>query len=78
MDTPVYSTGEVARLIGVKPYQIAYAIATGQLPEPARFCGKRLFTSDDMRRLAEFFGVEIAEQETTTTQIGGACIATHP
>ncbi len=58
MNHTIYSTGEAARLLGVRAHQIAYAIANGQLPEPARFCGKRLFTPADVRRIGDFFGVQ--------------------
>jgi hypothetical protein len=39
----IYSTGEVARLLGLRIHQIAYAHATGQVGEPTlRFLGKRV------------------------------------
>ncbi len=58
MNQPMYSTGQAARLLGLRQHQIAYAIANNQLPEPARFCGKRLFTQEDLRVIAAYFGVE--------------------
>lgn len=70
MEERMYSTGEVAKLLGIRPHQIAYAIANGLLPEPARFCGKRVFQEQDVQRIAEFFGVRTAPK---TTQEGGPC-----
>lgn len=52
-----YSTGEVARLLGVAQHRIAYAHVTGKCPEPSRFCGKRAYSSEDVARLASHFGI---------------------
>lgn len=53
-----YSTGQVARLLGLKPYQIEYAHASGQISEPqARFLGKRVYLAEDVKRAANHFGV---------------------
>ena len=52
----LYSIGDVSRMTGAKPYQIEYAISVGKLPEPkTRFLGKRCFTEDDIRRIAQLF-----------------------
>jgi hypothetical protein len=54
----IYSTGQVARIVGVQGYQIAYAINTRQIAEASfRFLDKRCFTSKDIRRIAEHFGM---------------------
>ncbi len=54
------SLGDVARLLNVAPYRISYAITVGQLPEPNnRFLDKRCFDGDDLRHIAEHFGVEL-------------------
>lgn len=59
------STGEVAKLLGLQVYQIAYAHSTGQLAEPARrILNKRLYAPEDVRRVAEHFGV------TLPTEVG--------
>lgn len=56
--TDIYSTGQVARMLGLKPYQIDYAHANGQLAEPAfRFLGKRVYDQTDVRRVAAHFGL---------------------
>lgn len=56
----LFSTGQVARIIGVPPYKIGYAHANSRLAEPAqRVMNKRLYTPDDVRRVAVHFGVEL-------------------
>jgi len=53
-----YSTGQLARMLGLRPHQIEYAHASGQLPEPEmRFLGKRVYSETDVARLSDFFGV---------------------
>ena len=54
-----YSSGEVARLLGVQGYRISYAHTTGQIPEPVRLLGKRAYRWTDLRALAEHFDVEL-------------------
>jgi hypothetical protein len=55
------STGQLARLIGVPLYKIAYAHLHQDLAEPAcRILGKRMYDAEDVRRVAEHFGVTIA------------------
>ena len=47
---------EVARLVGVRPYQITYALTVGLVPEPLiRIANKRIFQSVDIARLKEHF-----------------------
>ena len=58
--TKFYSTGEAARLLGVKPYRLEYALATGQVPEPERVFNKRAWR--DLSTLAEHFGVELSSR----------------
>lgn len=58
-----YALGDVARLLNVQGYKIAYAISTGALPDAScRLANKRVFTIEDVQRIARHFGVE------TTTQ----------
>ena len=62
---PIFSTGEVARKLNLRPYQLEYAHATGQLAEPAfRFLGKRVYVADDVRRVALHFGIRLDELRT--------------
>ena len=55
----IFSTGQVAKLLGVARHKIEYAVATGLLPEAKfRFLDKRCFDAEDIRRMAEYFGVD--------------------
>jgi hypothetical protein len=54
-----YALGDVARLLNVQGYKIAYAISTGALPDAScRLANKRVFTSEDVQRIARYFGVD--------------------
>ena len=55
----IYSIGQVGKMLGVQAYKIAYAIETGQLPEATfHFLHKRCFLEEDIRRMADHFGVK--------------------
>ena len=52
--------GDVSRLIGIARHKIEYAIANGAIPEPElRIANKRVFTTEDVQRIADYFGVVI-------------------
>ncbi|MEZ5943920.1 MAG: hypothetical protein R3C18_21190 [Planctomycetaceae bacterium] len=52
----------VSDLIGVKRHRIEYAIANGSIPEPElRIANKRVFTTEDVQRIADYFGVVMNE-----------------
>ncbi|WP_013627340.1 hypothetical protein [Rubinisphaera brasiliensis] len=54
--------GDVSRLIGIARHKIEYAIANGAIPEPElRIANKRVFTTEDVQRVADYFGVVINE-----------------
>jgi hypothetical protein len=54
----LFLLSEVARLLRMKPYQIAYAITSGAVAEPKlRIGNKRIFVDEDIRRLATHFGI---------------------
>lgn len=60
----LFSIRDCGRLIGVAPHRIAYEHTQDRLPEPHfRVVGKRIYTWEDCRRVAEHFGVEIADRE---------------
>jgi DNA-binding transcriptional MerR regulator len=42
----LFLLGDVARLVGVEPYRIVYLLSSGQLPEPPRFGGRRVFSHE--------------------------------
>jgi hypothetical protein len=51
-----YLLGEIARILGRRPHQIDYLLKTRQVPEPAqRIANKRIFTEEDVVRLARHF-----------------------
>jgi hypothetical protein len=54
----MYSLGQVAKRLGVRPYRIAYAHTIGAIPEPKRFLGKRLYTPSDEAVIARHFNVQ--------------------
>jgi hypothetical protein len=50
--------GEVAKVVARKPHQIVHLLTTGKIPEPEqRIANKRLFSAEDVERLARHFGV---------------------
>lgn len=54
------STGEVSRLLGIPVHRIAYAHSVFQVPEPAcRILNKRMYSANDVRRIADHFGVTL-------------------
>lgn len=54
-----HQMSEAAALLGKKYYQVHYAHRSGQVPEPERFNNSRVYGPDDLRRLAEYFGVPV-------------------
>ena len=53
-----YLLGEVSKALGRKPYHVTHVLTTGKVPEPAlRIANKRLFTVEDVERLARYFRV---------------------
>jgi DNA-binding transcriptional MerR regulator len=54
---------DVAKLLRLKPYQISYAISVGLVPEPElRISNKRIFSPEDVDRLAAHFGVVLRDK----------------
>lgn len=54
-----YLLNEAARLVGVRGYQIAYAIQQGYLPEPElRLTHQRIFCDDDIARIRQYFATK--------------------
>ena len=52
-----YLLGEVAKVLRRKPHQIVHLLTTGKIPEPQqRISNKRLFTAEDVIRLAVISG----------------------
>ncbi len=58
----LFLLNDAAKQIGVKPYQLAYAVSSGLLPEPSlRLGNKRIFTESDVRDAKRYFA---AKQQT--------------
>jgi DNA-binding transcriptional MerR regulator len=58
----LYSTGDVARLLGIRQHRIDFAISSGHVPDAKhRFLGKRCFDLHDIQRIAKHFGVQQPE-----------------
>jgi DNA-binding transcriptional MerR regulator len=51
----LYSTIDVARLLQVAEHRINYAHRAGKLPEPNVIAGKRIYTTNDVARVREYF-----------------------
>ncbi len=47
---------EVAKIVGVKAHVVAYAISSGNLPEPClRIAGKRIFSTKEVEAIKKHF-----------------------
>ncbi len=63
---------DVAKRLGVKPYQIAYALSVGLVAEPTiRISNKRIFQAEDIDRLAAHFGVSLGSEVVRKGQSDG-------
>lgn len=61
--TEYFLLGQVARILRCQPYQVAYLLATRQVPEPRlRIGGKRIFTIQDVERLADKLKLQMASE----------------
>ncbi len=63
MTTNIFSIRDCGKLVGIPVHRIAYAHTQERLPEPAqRVAGKRVYTWQDCRRVASYFGVKIPDE----------------
>jgi len=65
--------GDVARILNRKPHQIVHLLTTRTIPEPEqRIANKRLFSAEDVTRLARHFKVtpkwEVVEDAVNGTE----------
>ena len=61
--TELLSLRDCARRLGIAPHRIAYAHETGKLPEVRLWvAGKRIYTLADVKRVAEYFGIELNKE----------------
>jgi hypothetical protein len=53
----LYSLKDVAKLLKIRSHRVGYAVSSGAVKEPAlRLANKRIFSTEDVRRLADHFG----------------------
>ncbi|MBI2806076.1 MAG: hypothetical protein HYX68_13935 [Planctomycetes bacterium] len=58
--TQLLSTKDCIRLLQIPEHRLVYAYRTGKLPEPSFIIGgTRVFTKDDVRRVAVYFGIDL-------------------
>ncbi|MEJ2744292.1 MAG: MerR family transcriptional regulator [bacterium] len=55
----LYSLKDVQRILQVPRWMILYLYETGQLDEPMRIGGHRIFNEDDIRRIAARLEIDI-------------------
>lgn len=54
------TTAEVAQLLKIKEHRINYSMRVGKVAQPKlRMAGRKLFTAKDVKRVADYFGVEV-------------------
>ena len=64
MNQKLLGLGDVSKLIGVPKHRIEYGLSNGSIPEPKiRISNKRVFTTEDIQRIADYFGVTIKGKE---------------
>lgn len=54
MNRDYFSTGQVAQMLGLRPYQVHYLLDTGRIREPQlRVAGKRIWTAAEIEAARE-------------------------
>ena len=62
--TELYSLRDCAKRLGVASHRISYAHEAGLLADvKLRVAGKRIYTTADVRRVADYFGIELREDK---------------
>ncbi len=49
------STRQVAELLGISEFQIAYAHRTGKIPEPVKVAGKKIYSAPEIAVIKKYF-----------------------
>ena len=58
----LFTITDCAKRLGVAKHKLVYAYDTGRLPEIRLWVGgRRIFTSKDLRALADYFGIELRQ-----------------
>lgn len=61
MNAELFSLGDIARMLTVKPHRILYALSVGAVAEPAlRVAGKRLWNPAEVAALSEVLKMQTA------------------
>lgn len=56
----LHSIKDVAEITGIDETRIHYCHRSGKVPEPTYFvANRRIYTDDDLRRVADYFGVNV-------------------
>lgn len=74
----MFSLGQVAKRLGVRPYRIAYAHTIGAIPEPRRFLGKRVYSPADEAVIGRYFDVHPGEEPDKGDQCAGSSTPDSP
>ena len=62
----LFTITDCARLLGVAKHKLVYAYDTGKLPEIRLWVGgRRVFTASDLKRLADYYGVQLDPDQIT-------------
>jgi DNA-binding transcriptional MerR regulator len=56
-----FTLTEVAQLLRIKYYQLAYQHKIGALDEPLKAGGRRAYSPEDVHRVADHFGVPVPD-----------------
>ncbi|TWT62875.1 MerR family transcriptional regulator [Rubinisphaera italica] len=56
-----YTLRDVAKRIGIPSHRIVYLFTSGKVAEPNRVSGRRLFTEDDIQKIATVLGKEVPD-----------------
>jgi hypothetical protein len=67
--TTFFALGDVARLIKVPPYKIAYALSNGWIHDPEmRIAGKRIFTKQEAEEIGAYFSSKTLSKNKKETK----------
>ncbi len=76
MIVAIYSTGGVARILGIQRYRLEYLLETGQIPEPKqRVAGRRSWSREEVEeaeRIVEAKGLQRVVREPEGLETGGS------
>lgn len=72
MNQELFSLGDVARMLGVKPHRILYLLSTAAVAEPAlRVAGKRLWNHAEIAAVSEILKLQTAAKWERERQTDG-------